>query len=83
MKINPKQINGNWRAGRALDIHSTSSHPQIEGYHTNRTEMGEMVYQVKYQNDRSKIALIAELPQNMYENNFRLMDTLYSLTLRR
>ncbi len=59
MNINSQHINGNWRAGRALDIHSISSRPLVGGYDTDRTEMGELVYQVKYQNDRSKIEPIA------------------------
>ncbi len=71
MKINPRQIDGNWRAGRILDIHSTSSRPSpVGGYDTNRTEIGELVYQVKYQNDRSKIEPIARVAAKFIQEQF-------------
>ena len=70
MNINPTEIDGNWRAGRTLDIHSTSSRPLVGGYDTDRTEMGELVYQVKYQNDRSKIGPIAEVAANYVREHF-------------
>lgn len=61
LKINPQEISGNWRAGWALDVHTKSSRPLPDGgYDTDRTELGEMVYQVKYDSDRSKIEPLAE-----------------------
>lgn len=61
LNINPQKIHGNWRSGWALDIHTISSRPLPDGgYDTDRTELGELVYQVKYNNDRSKIQPIAE-----------------------
>ncbi|MEW6683619.1 MAG: phosphoribosyltransferase family protein [Nitrospirota bacterium] len=56
-KINPKQLHGPWATGYALDIHSTGSefigydeygHEQFD---TKRTEIGELLYRVKYQGD--------------------------------
>ncbi len=70
MNINPQHINGNWRAGRTLDIHSTSSRPQVGAYDTDRTEMGELVYQVKYQNNRGKILPIAEVAAEYVREQF-------------
>ena len=61
LKINPQEINGNWRAGWTLDVHTRSSRPLPDGrYDTDRTELGELVYQVKYESDKSKIQPIAE-----------------------
>lgn len=48
--INPQKIDGNWRAGWALDVHTLSSRPLlgINNFDTKRTELGEWVYQLKY-----------------------------------
>ena len=60
--INPREIHGNWRAGWALDIHTLSSRPLPGGrYDTERTEFGELVFQLKYRHDRTKIQPIAEV----------------------
>ena len=56
--INPQELSGNWRAGWTLDTHTISSRFMPDGYDTDRTELGELVYQVKYHQDRSKIQLI-------------------------
>ena len=69
--FNPQKIYGNWRAGWALDIHTISSHSlQDGGYETQRTELGELVYQLKYQNDRSKIQQIAETAAEFVKESF-------------
>lgn len=62
MNINPRVINGSWRYGVALDWHTLSSAPRSDGgFHTTRSEIGEALYQLKYQFDRSKIEPIAEV----------------------
>ncbi len=69
--INPREIHGNWRAGWALDIHTVSSRPLPGGgYDTERTEFGELVFQLKYRHDRSKIQLIAEITAKFVEEKF-------------
>ena len=71
VNINPRQIDGNWRAGWALDVHTVSSRPlPIGGYETDRTELGELVYQVKYRHDRSKIQPIAEVAAKFVKEKF-------------
>jgi predicted amidophosphoribosyltransferase len=56
-KITPKQLHGPWATGHALDVHSTGSeflgydeygHEQFD---TKRTELGELLYRVKYKGD--------------------------------
>lgn len=42
----------------------------FKGYDTDRTEMGEAVYQVKYQNDRSKIEPIARVAAKYVREQF-------------
>ncbi len=61
VQINPKKISGNWTEGFALDFHSLSSEyigddeygrPQFA---TTRSEIGELLYRLKYQEDKSVI----------------------------
>ena len=62
LTINPRVINGSWRYGVALDWHTLSSvHRSDGGFDTTRSEIGEALYQLKYQFDRSKIEPIAEV----------------------
>ena len=70
--INPQKIHGNWRAGWALDVHTLSSRPLpgINNFDTKRTELGELVYQLKYRHDRDKIQLIAEVTAKFIEEKF-------------
>ena len=60
-QINPAEIQGKWRKGFALDRHVVSSeflgyneagHPQFEN---KRSEIGELLYRLKYQNDQSAV----------------------------
>ena len=73
ININPRKIHGNWRAGYALDFHTVSSRllPD-EGYDTERTQIGEMVYQVKYHSDQSKIRLLAEIAAKFVIDEFEV-----------
>lgn len=65
MKVQLKQLQGNWDNGYALDKHMVSStflgynevgHPQFDN---QRTEVGEAVYRLKYKNDWDKSGLLA------------------------
>jgi len=60
----PRQIVGKWRSGYALDLHTLSSifigddefgHPRFE---TRRSEMGELLYRLKYSGDGTVIGEI-------------------------
>ena len=66
IKISPKQIKGKWTSGYALDFHTLSSiyigdneygHPQFE---TTHSDMGELLYRLKYRSDKSVIQVIVE-----------------------
>jgi competence protein ComFC len=56
--INPQKIEGNWRAGVALDFHTTSSTPIGQNeyghmqFHTVRPEIAELLYRLKYRSDQ-------------------------------
>ena len=65
MLLNPRKIPGYWDDGFALDLHTLSSQflghddvgrPQFE---TTRTELGELLFKLKYRDDRSVIPAIA------------------------
>lgn len=74
MKISIRQIYGNWDLGYALDKHTIVSvpiGPDAYGhmqYDTTRTEVGEALYQLKYnQHDWTKVpALADELAASLY-----------------
>lgn len=60
-------IEGNWHKGLAYDVHTTSSvyigddefgHAR---YDTERSEMGELVYRLKYRGDQSAVDTIISL----------------------
>ena len=71
IRINPQEIHGNWRAGYALDFHTVSSRLLPDGtYDTERTEIGELIFQVKYRHDRSKIQPIAEIVAQFVREEF-------------
>jgi predicted amidophosphoribosyltransferase len=66
MQLNPRAVRGAWDDGRTLDLHVSTSeflgyneygHPQFE---TTRTEMGELLYRLKYRSEQSALAPIAQ-----------------------
>src|SRR5882672_8882206 len=66
MDLSPSSIGGPWDSGWTLDRHILSSdflgyneygHPQFD---TKRTELGELLYKLKYKRDQSTIAPIAQ-----------------------
>ena len=56
-KINPQKIAGKWQSGIALDVHTLSStylgvnEHGHEIYDTKRSEIGELLYRLKYKSD--------------------------------
>lgn len=61
------ELPGNWKEGRAFDVHTLSSNYLGVDQHGHdrwdnvRSEMGELVYQLKYNNDVSKVSGIVAL----------------------
>lgn len=60
-------LSGNWRVGKAFDLHTLFSvyigdnefgHPQFDNTYS---EMGKLVHQLKYENDREAVGRIVEL----------------------
>ncbi len=66
MQLNPRAVHGSWDDGYTLDLHIRSSefvgyneygHAQFE---STRTEIGELLYRLKYKGDQSAVAPIAQ-----------------------
>lgn len=72
--IHPNEIKGSWDQGYVLDAHTISStmigynefgHPEFD---TLRSELGEMVYRLKYKGDKAVIAPIVEAIREFVKN---------------
>ena len=80
MKIDPKRITGNWTHGWALDQHtlrSTASasdqmgHPEFA---TDRSEIGEALFKLKYRDDRAQVEPIARTVSDFIRGRSELSD---------
>jgi competence protein ComFC len=61
---NPREMKGSWDSGCTLDLHTISStmigynefgHPEFD---TQRSPLGELVYRLKYKNDKGVLPAI-------------------------
>ncbi|MDP8240691.1 MAG: hypothetical protein P9X24_16505 [Candidatus Hatepunaea meridiana] len=69
IEIHPKQLFGNWRIGWALDLHTTSSTLIDDGiFDTKRTDIGELLYQLKYRRNKRKVKTITESASNFLKS---------------
>ncbi|MDR1702684.1 MAG: hypothetical protein LBR56_07895 [Sporomusaceae bacterium] len=72
--FNPIKIFGNWEEGFVLDNHMLNSEflgyddKGKEQFNNTRTILGELTYQLKYNNDRAKAAEVLELIANFLDN---------------
>lgn len=66
VEIHPKQLKGDWDDGYALDVHTVEStyigdnefgRPMFD---SKRSALGELLYQLKYRNDKAAIGPIVE-----------------------
>lgn len=59
-------LEGNWHSGKAFDLHTVSSTHFVDEYghdrfENTRSKMGELVYQLKYRQDKSALRKIVKL----------------------
>jgi len=60
ISTNPTSINGNWKAGWALDLHTIKSIPLGNGkFDTTYTEIGKSLNQLKYHQNYNQIEILA------------------------
>ena len=66
VSVSPKPLPGKWTAGYALDLHTLSSdflgHDEWGNarFDSKRSEMGELLYRLKYHSDKTVIRIITE-----------------------
>jgi competence protein ComFC len=78
--INPRRITGNWQSGVALDIHTISStylgvnEHGHDVYDTKRSELGELLYRLKYGGDMSAAQEIIETASNYLKPHLSKFD---------
>ena len=61
VSMNPQWLAGPWNGGWALDLHTVSSTKlPDDSFNTKRTDIGELLYQLKYRQDSSKAEPLAE-----------------------
>jgi predicted amidophosphoribosyltransferase len=66
VRIHPKTLQGPWTQGFALDVHTTRStflgHNEYgrEVYDTERSQIGELLYRLKYRGDREALREIVD-----------------------
>ena len=80
--IHPRRIQGAWLKGIALDVHTVSSvhvgqdESGRSKFETTRSELGELMYRLKYQQDKRAAAEIVETVAQYlqpYLKNFELI----------
>jgi len=85
VQINPKRISGSWAEGFALDFHTLSSeyigddeygHPQFD---TKRSEIGELLYRLKYREDKSVLGDIITIASQFIKSTNWPLDLIVSV----
>lgn len=80
--VNPRQIPGRWREGFALDLHTTASvflgHDEYgrAQFDTTRSEVGELLYRLKYSNDQTVVAELADAAANFIRQRAQQLDVI-------
>lgn len=78
IEIHPRKIKGRWTEGYALDLHTTGStflgydgngHPQFD---TTRSELGELLYKLKYGGSAATVDQIAEIAADFLTNHWKV-----------
>ncbi len=88
INVSPIKLSGNWSEGFALDLHTISS--EFLGYDefghevfdTKRSEVGELLYRLKYKSDKSSLKDIIDLTVDFLSNEWkisRILDGILSV----
>lgn len=83
--INPIELSGNWTKGYALDIHTIDS--TFIGYNeyghevfdTRRSEIGELLYRLKFKSDKTALGEIIDTVANFLENSWKIVDAIAAI----
>jgi len=77
ININPRKIYGNWFEGYVLDLHTISSifcgYDEFghEVFGTKRSELGELLYRLKYRQDQNAIDDLTEVVIDFINNKWK------------
>lgn len=83
--INPIKLSGNWTQGYALDIHTIDStfigydEYGHEVFDTRRSEIGELLYRLKYKSDKTAIDEILDTVVVFLENRWKIINAIDTL----
>lgn len=83
--INPIELSGNWTQGYALDIHTIDStfigydEYGHEVFDTRRSEIGELLYRLKYKSDKTTLDEIIDTVANFLENRWKIVDAVAAI----
>lgn len=78
--INPRKVFGNWFEGYTLDLHTISStflgYDEFghEVFDTKRSDLGELLYKLKYKQNKNVLVDIIEVSVNFLINDWRIND---------
>ena len=78
--FNPRKITGNWVSGYALDLHTLSSvHLGVneaghDVFDTTRSEMGELLYRLKYNGDKTAAKEIVDTAAAFVKPSLKKFD---------
>jgi competence protein ComFC len=79
IKVHPQELVGKWKKGVALDLHTLGSTPtglNEQGhmqFDTKRPEIAELLFRLKYRNERSGLDQIAEAAALHIKSTFDLL----------
>ncbi len=82
VSINPQKLTGDWNEGFVLDFHTISS--MLVGYDefghevfdTKRSELGELLYKLKYRSDKSVLNDILDCVIEFLRREWEIVDSL-------
>jgi len=64
---------GDWKVAFVLDIHTVKSIPLGQGsYDTTRTELGKLIYEIKYNQDKKNLKDLVNKIYNWMQKNMRV-----------
>ncbi|MBU4319950.1 MAG: hypothetical protein L6246_05790 [Thermodesulfovibrionales bacterium] len=85
VSIHPINLSGNWTQGYALDIHTIDStfigydEYGHEVFDTRRSEIGELLYRLKYKSDKTALGEIIDTVANFLENSWKIVDAIAAI----
>lgn len=80
VSVKPIKLSGNWTQGYALDIHTVDStfigydEYGHEVFDTRRSEIGELLYGLKYKSDKTALDEIIDTAANFLKSRWKIVD---------